>query len=209
MQIQFGFCLPVSMKVDLDRIRTEAVSLANRHGLESLSIGELAAALGIRPPSLYTHVDGLGAVRRLLALHGLRELEQGVARLTAGKSGPDAIRALLNGYRQFARNNPGVYSAMLATTDREDPERRESVERLVQTLTASLHDYAFEGPQQVHVFRCLRSLVHGFVSLEANGALNNPVSRDESFEWMVEAFLRMLAPYARRAPAARSPGGAA
>ncbi|WP_176082208.1 TetR/AcrR family transcriptional regulator, partial [Paraburkholderia tropica] len=115
------------MKVDLDRIRTEAVSLANRHGLESLSIGELAAALGIRPPSLYTHVDGLGAVRRLLALHGLRELEQGVARLTAGKSGPDAIRALLNGYRQFARNNPGVYSAMLATTDREDPERREAV----------------------------------------------------------------------------------
>ncbi|KVM73494.1 hypothetical protein WJ59_02605 [Burkholderia gladioli] len=197
------------MKVDLDRIRTEAVSLANRDGLESLSIGELAAALGIRPPSLYTHVDGLGAVRRLLALHGLRELEQGVARLTAGKSGPDAIRALLNGYRQFARNNPGVYSAMLATTDREDPERREAVERLMQTLTASLHDYVFEGPQQVHVFRCLRSLVHGFVSLETNGALNNPVSRDESFEWMVEAFLRMLAPYARRAPAARSPGGAA
>ncbi len=197
------------MKVDLDRIRTEAVSLANRDGLESLSIGELAAALGIRPPSLYTHVDGLGAVRRLLALHGLRELEQGVARLTAGKSGPEAIRALLNGYRQFARNNPGVYSAMLATTDREDPERREAVERLVQTLTASLHDYAFVGPQRVHVFRCLRSLVHGFVSLEASGALNNPVSRDESFEWMVEAFLRMLEPYARRAPAARSPGGAA
>lgn len=197
------------MKVDLDRIRTEAVSLANRDGLESLSIGELAAALGIRPPSLYTHVDGLGAVRRLLALHGLRELEQGVARLTAGKAGPDAIRALLNGYRQFARDNPGVYSAMLATTDREDPERREAVERLVQTLTASLHDYAFEGPQRVHVFRCLRSLVHGFVSLEASGALNNPVSRDESFEWMVEAFLRMLEPYARRAPAARSPGGAA
>ncbi len=186
------------MKVDVERIRNEATALANRNGIDALSMNDLAAALGVRTPSLYAHVDGLGAVRRLLALHGLRELEQGCARLTAGKSGPDAVRALMHGYRKFARRNPGVYAAMLPSPARDDADWRAAVERFVQTLTASLQGYALDGPDRVHVFRGMRSMVHGFVSLEASGALANPVSRDTSFEWLVEAFLRMLEPYAAR-----------
>lgn len=191
------------MKVDIDRIRCEATALANRNGIDGLSMNDLAAALGIRAPSLYAHVDGLHAVRRLLALHGLAELERGVARLTAGKSGADAVRALMNGYRNFARKNPGVYAAMLPTPPRTDGAWREGVDRLVQTLVASLHGYRLEGPDRVHVLRGLRSVVHGFVSLESSGALNNPVSRDASFEWLVEAFLRMLEPFEVKVPTAR------
>lgn len=191
------------MKVDIDRIRHEASALANQNGIDGLSMNDLAAALGIRPPSLYAHVDGLGAVRRLLALDGLRKLEQGVARLTAGKSGPDAVRALMNGYRNFARRNPGVYAAMLPTPARSDTAWREAVDRLVETLVASLHGYRLAGPERVHVLRGMRSLVHGFVSLEAVHAFNNPVGRDASFEWLVEAFLRMLEPFEVQAPTAR------
>lgn len=191
------------MKVDIERIRTEATALANRNGIDGLSMNELAAALGIRPPSLYAHVDGIAAVRRLLALHGLRELEQGVARLTAGKAGPDAVRALMNGYRGFARKNPGLYAAMVPTPPKSDTDWRDAMERLKQTLIASLQGYDLSGPDGVHALRGMRSLVHGFVSLEASGALNHPVSRDASFAWLVEGFLRMLAPFEAEQPAGR------
>ncbi|BEU28511.1 WHG domain-containing protein [Paraburkholderia sp. 22B1P] len=183
------------MKVDIERIRNEASALANQKGIDGLSMNDLAAALGIRPPSLYAHVDGIGAVRRLLALHGLRELEQGVARLTAGKSGPDAVRALMNGYRNYARKNPGVYGAMLPKAPESDPEWREAMDRLVQTLLASLQGYRLEGPDAIHVLRGMRSLVHGFVSLESSRNHSHPVSRDASFAWLVDAFLRMLEPF--------------
>lgn len=189
------------MKVDIDRIRTEASVLANENGIDGLSMNELAAALGIRPPSLYAHVDGIDAVRRLLALHGLRELEQGVARVTAGKSGPEAVRALMYGYRNFARKNPGVYSAMLPKAPQSDTVWREAVDQLVRTLLSSLHGYRLEGPEAVHVLRAMRSLVHGFVSLESSRAHSHPVSRDASFTWLVEAFLRMLEPFEHRASA--------
>ena len=55
------------VRVDLTRIRHAASTLANRHGLDGLSMHDLARALHIRTPSLYSHVGGLAEVKRLLA----------------------------------------------------------------------------------------------------------------------------------------------
>jgi AcrR family transcriptional regulator len=180
------------MKVDLARIRLEACTLANRHGLDGLSMGDLAKALNVRVPSLYSHVAGIGDVKRLVALHGLAELEQGVARATIGKSGPEAVRALMNGYRNFVRKNPGVYAASIPTPPREDAEWSAAVDRLTETCLATMQEYGLQGAEAIHALRGLRSLVHGFASLEASGALKHPVKRDESFAWLVESFLAML-----------------
>lgn len=180
------------MKVDLARIRHEACALANRHGLDGLSMGDLAKALNIRVPSLYSHVAGIDDVKRLVALHGLAELEQGAARATIGRSGPEAVRALLNGYRDFVRKNPGVYAATVPTPPRKDAEWSAAAGRLTETCVATMQGYGLRGPDAIHALRGLRSLVHGFASLEVSGALKHPVKPDESFAWLVESFLAVL-----------------
>ncbi|MDE1172681.1 MAG: WHG domain-containing protein [Parvibaculaceae bacterium] len=180
------------MRVNLERILEEAGGLANRRGLDGLSMNDLAQALNIRTPSLYSHVAGIEAVKRLLALHGLAELDAMMSRVTIGKSGPDAVRALLNAYRGFARKNPGIYAATIPTPPRSDREWSSAVDRLMDTLHASLQAYGLQGAEIIHALRGLRSLVHGFVSLEASGALKHPVDRDESFDWLVESFLAAL-----------------
>jgi hypothetical protein len=55
-----------------------------------------------------------------------------------------------------------------------------------------MQEYGLQGAEAIHALRGLRSLVHGFASLEASGALKHPVKRDESFAWLVESFLAML-----------------
>jgi AcrR family transcriptional regulator len=180
------------MKIDLARIRDTACILANRHGLDGLSMGDLAKALNIRPPSLYSHVAGIDDVRRMVALHGLAELEQGVARATIGKSGSEAVRALLNGYRNFVRKNPGVYAAAVPTPPREDAEWSAAADRLTETCLATMQGYGLRGPEAIHALRGLRSLVHGFASLEVAGALKYPVKRDQSFAWLIESFVAVL-----------------
>jgi AcrR family transcriptional regulator len=179
-----------STRVDLARIRQAACALANRHGIDGLSMNDLAQALNVRTPSLYSHVAGIDDVRRLLALHGLEELDRGAARVTIGKAGPDAVRALLNGYRDFVRKNPGVYAATLAP--REDAEWRAAVNRLKETCVAALQGYGLKGDDAIHALRGLRSVVHGFASLEAAGAMKDAVDRNESFAWLVESFIAML-----------------
>lgn len=183
---------PASAKVDLARIRQEASALANRFGIDGLSMNGLADALAIRTPSLYSHVSGIGDVKRLLAIQGLEELERTAARVTVGKSGGDAVRALLIAHRAFAGKNPGVYAATIPTPPREDEEWRTAMDRLNETCRAVLQGYGFGGADLIHALRSLRSLAHGFVSLETAGALKNPVSRDESFAWLVDAFLAVL-----------------
>jgi AcrR family transcriptional regulator len=180
------------MRVDLARICLEACVLANRHGIDGLSMGDLAKVLDIRVPSLYSHVAGIDDVKRLVALHGLAELEQGVARATIGKSGPEAVRALLNGYRSFVKKNPGVYAASVPTPPRDDAQWSAAADRLTETCLATMQGYGLRGSQAIHALRGLRSLVHGFASLEAAGALKHPVKRDDSFAWLVESFLAML-----------------
>ena len=154
------------MRVDKDRICQEAIVLANRGGLDDLSMNDLALALKIRSPSLYSHVAGINDVKRLLALHGLELLERSVAQATIGKSGAEAVASALNAYRDFVKANPGVYAAMVPTPPRSDREWSGAVDRLMDTLLASLREYGLQGSELIHALRGLRSLVHGFVSLE-------------------------------------------
>jgi AcrR family transcriptional regulator len=184
--------MPIAAKVDVPRICREAGILANRRGLDRLSMNDLAQALGIRTPSLYSHVEGIDDVKRFLALHGLAELDAVVARATIGRSGADAIRALLDAYRQFAEKNPGIYAATVPTPPRSDREWSGAVDKLMVTFITAMQGYALRGPAVVHALRGLRSLVHGFVSLESEGALKHPVDRDESFAWLVDSFVAAL-----------------
>jgi AcrR family transcriptional regulator len=186
------------MKINVTRICSEAGALANQSGLDGLSMSGLAEALKIRTPSLYSHVAGIADVRRILALHGLAELERGAARSTVGKSGPEALRALLTGYRDWACRNPGIYEATVPTPDSSDVEWREAVDRLSETCVAAIQGYGLHGDEAIHALRGMRSVVHGFVSLEAAGAMRGVVERDESFAWLVDSFLLAMEHKARR-----------
>ena len=96
-----------SARVDLARIRQEASGLANRFGIDGLSMNALAEALSIRTPSLYAHVSGIGEVKRLLAIQGLEDLDRTATRVTIGKSGRDAVRALLMAIAHSPQKTPG------------------------------------------------------------------------------------------------------
>jgi len=186
------------------RLLKEATGLVNRRGLDGLSMSDLAQALQVRTPSLYSHVTGIDDVKRMLALHGLAQLNDTAMRATMGKSGQDAVRALLAGYRAFVEDNPGLYAATVPTPPRSDREWSGAVDQLMATFLAALQQYDLRGPDAVHALRGLRSLVHGFVSLESAGALKHPVSRDESFAWLVESFLVALEKMSAQARAKRN-----
>jgi AcrR family transcriptional regulator len=55
-----------------DRLSTEAARLFAAHGYHGTSIGDLAAALGIRKASIYSHIDGKEDLLAEIALAGAR-----------------------------------------------------------------------------------------------------------------------------------------
>ncbi len=57
--------------LDLATVVRHAAELADAHGLEALSMAQVAARLGVRTPALYHYLPGLAGLRRELAMYGL------------------------------------------------------------------------------------------------------------------------------------------
>jgi AcrR family transcriptional regulator len=163
-----------------------AAELVNQRGADALSLAELAARFRVRTPSLYNHVQGLDGLRRDLALYGLTDLTERVQAAGTGLAGKDALAAIADAYRVYARQNPGVYSFTLRSVEGEDEELRAAGEALLNLLLAALRGYKLEGDQAIHAARAVRSALHGFASLEAAGGFGIPVNLDDSYVRMVD-----------------------
>jgi len=178
-----------------------AARLADAEGLEAVTLARLAETLGVRPPSLYKHVNGLDSVRRALALRGLNEANRRLQWATIGKARDVALFALAHAYWQFARERPGLYAASLRAPVAGETDVAAAGEAMLGTVLAVLAGYGVSGDDALHATRGLRAIIHGFVSLDAAGGFRLRLDLDESFDRLLGAFARDLAARQRQ-PAA-------
>ncbi len=83
-----------------------------------------------------------------------------------GKSYADAILAIAWEYRTFAQTYPELYNAILKSPEMPHSAVIEAENGIVQILIRVMVPYHFSEEEAVHPMRGLRSLLHGFVSLE-------------------------------------------
>ena len=173
-------------------VAREAAVLADERGLDALSLADLAAHLGVRPPSLYNHIPSLAALQRDLTVLGARELGTRLARAAVGKAGDEAVVALAGAYRAFARERPGLYAATQRAPAPNDEEGQAVAAEVVAIIQAALAAYGLHGDDAIHAIRTLRSLLHGFTTLELHGGFGLPLDLDESFARLLAIFIAGL-----------------
>jgi AcrR family transcriptional regulator len=179
--------------LDAASVVAAAAQVADRDGLDQLTLARLAVELHVRAPSLYAHVGGLSDLRDRIGALGVIELTDVLSAAATGRAGPEALHAVAVAYRAYAHERPGVYAAMQRAPEGGDDERVVAAARLVGVLTAVLRGYGLERDDAIHAVRLLRSAVHGFVSLEAEGGFAFPLGLDESYERLIEMVDRGLA----------------
>ncbi|RSK25923.1 TetR/AcrR family transcriptional regulator [Bacillus sp. HMF5848] len=175
--------------LDLYVILEAATELADKDGLESVTLASLAKKLQIRPPSLYNHFDGLGGLRKKMAVYSMRKLYDDLADATIGKSGDEAIISLGHAYITFARQHPGLYEASIHAPDPTDKEVSEAGSQIVTLVVKVLQAYNLEDEAALHAVRGLRSILHGFASLEQKGGFGLPLDLDHTFHLLLQSFL--------------------
>ncbi len=175
--------------VTLDRVIAEAVGLCDEHGWDAVTLAAVAARLGIRIPSLYNHVDGLPGLRQQMALWGVRQLGGGMRRAAVGVAGDEAIFRVAEAYRAFAEAHPGVYRATVRAPNPDEAELQAAAEDIIDTCLAVLAHYRLSRNDTLHAVRILRSLLHGFVDIEANGGFKMALDLDETFQRLIAAFV--------------------
>lgn len=178
--------------LDQEAVIEAAAALVDAEGLDALSLARLADSLGVRTPSLYNHISSLDGVRHALAVRGTRELRDRLVRAAIGKNGEEGIFAIADAYRRFAKEHPGLYAASLRAVAPSDSEIAIPAEETMAVIRAVLAPYHLTDENFIHAARALRSLAHGFVSLELVGGFGIPVDIDTSYHVIVRMFIASL-----------------
>jgi AcrR family transcriptional regulator len=186
---------PRKARLDTATVVQAAVELIEAEGLEALSLGRLARQLDVQTPSLYNHIDGLSGLQRELALISTRGLGEAMGNAAIGKSGPDAVLALAEAYRAYVKDHTGLYMTGLRSSGLQSPidvELQAAQERVVQIVLVVVGSFGLHGEAALHAVRGLRSIVHGFATLEVAGGFGLPLDCDQSFQQLVKMFVTGL-----------------
>lgn len=171
-----------------------AAELVDEVGFDQLSMGLLAERLGIKTPSLYKHVSSQAELARRIGVLAMVEIGDAIRDAIQGLSGSDALAAGAQAMRTYVKQHPGRYAAGDAAarpTGPDDPIVA-ATERVMASWAAMLHGYQIDPGQQIHAMRMLRSILHGFATLEAAGGFQIATDVDDSFTWIIDFIDRGL-----------------
>ncbi len=181
----------------LEQVVEAAAEIADRDGLDAMSLASVASTLGIRSPSLYKYVDGLAGLRRQLSMHASFLLADEIADSVTHLEATEALRAIAGQFRSFALRHPGMYDSFLpAPTPEEDPEVAAALAEPVRVVESVLAGMGIDSATVVPLVRALRSSVHGFVDLELRGGFGLADNIDDSFSTTIDLVIEAIAAHA-------------
>ncbi|WP_336697707.1 TetR-like C-terminal domain-containing protein [Curtobacterium sp. USHLN213] len=172
--------------LDAGTVTAAAATLADEEGLAGLAMNAVAARLGVKTPSLYKHVEGIADLTRRIAILAADELGDELRDALQGRSGRDALGAAAQTVRSYVRRHPGRYDATVGIRpDGPHDPLAIALDRTLGSFAAALHGYTLDPADEVHALRMLRSVLHGFATIEASGGFQMATDVDPSLTWIV------------------------
>jgi AcrR family transcriptional regulator len=180
-----------------DLIVEAGAAIADRDGIDALSLTRVADALGVTQPALYNHVDGADDLLRRLALLARRMLAQRLRDAAVGRACDDAVAAVAHAWRSFVQDHPGLYAA----TDRHPlsgfHDLEDAVADIVVVLERVVAGYGVAPEDAEYGAWSVRSALHGFAVLEAEHGHPALLDLDEAFTRLVRLLCAGLREIAR------------
>lgn len=178
--------------------------VVDEHGSAALTLAAVAARVGVATPSLYNHVSSLAQLRTLMAIQVMEALAGRLTAAVLGRARDEAVAALMHSYRGFVLEHPERY-ALLPPDPLGHPELAAAGEQLLAVVAAVVRGYALADSDLVHAIRLLRTVGHGFASIEAAGGFGLAENPDDTYRQLIDMLLTHLSASAR--VAAEQEGG--
>ncbi len=190
--------MPSPPKTSDDAIIAAARKLVRRHGRDGFSLAHVAAAVGIKAPSLYGRFADRSALVAAVELSLWRELGQALSRAPRRTDPVAALSELARAYRAFAKANPREYALLF---DARAEHSVKATEARTASMAPALPTFvALVGESAaLAAARVLTPFLHGFVTMELAGAFRLGGGIDAAFEHGVATILEGLV-QRRRAP---------
>ena len=175
-----------------DDVVDEAIAMIDEGTASAdVTLGALARRLGIRPQSLYAHVDGSGGLSCAIAAAGLQALAGDVTAAGIGANGVEAVTRIVRAHLAFARARPGLYEAAIHPPG-DDPDLLAAIDSVGAPLERVLTTTGMTAEERVHWTRLFLASVYGYVVLRHTGRFSLPFDPDETESQLVEMLIARL-----------------
>lgn len=168
-----------------------AADLADELGFDAVTISVLARHLGVRSPTLYSHITGATDLRTAVTAYVLDELADITSTAMAVGEGRDLLFAYADAIRDFARRSPGRYDA---TTRQRVPPASDPAAEIPDSVAAAItagrrnadlalavvRSYGVAETNETYAVRLMSSLIHGYITLELAGTFAHSDPPSES-----------------------------
>jgi AcrR family transcriptional regulator len=188
--------MPARPKTTDSEIVHAARQLVERHGRDGFSMKDVAAAVGIRAPSLYGRFKDRSSLLGDVELEICSEIAALLTTLIVADDPEATLMAQAQAYRRLATTNPNCYSLIFdihsVPTEAGTKARAAALAPAMPSLAALVGDQ-----QALMAARVLAPFMHGFVSMEIAKAFRLGGGLDAAFENGVATIIRGLAGFAR------------
>lgn len=179
--------------INREKILSVSETLLKNKGEEKLSLREIAAALEVKPASLYNHISGIGEIHEHLAVTASNKLCERLKRAVSGKTPDEAFIAGGKAYRKFAESEPEFYKVLIHSRNSKNKTVVRCNAQSFTPLREVIKSYGGTPEQNAHFLRAFRSFMHGFTEISHNGFMQKgPVSKDLTYETVLYEFLNVL-----------------
>lgn len=166
-----------------------SAKLANRVGLENLSLKMIAEELNVKSPSLYNYFSSLKDIKKSLMFYGWKQLEEKIIDSAVGVSGYEALKNMCYAFYDYAMKNKGIFDAMLWYNKYDNEETIKVTKRLYELMFKVTATLNIDEKNTRHIIRTIRSFLEGFVLLVNNNSFGNQISVKESFDISLEILI--------------------
>ncbi len=180
-------------------ILNAAVTLVEEEGYDNLSLRMLAARLGVKPSSLYNHIEGAEQLNLDVAVYAAEQLNEVLAeaiRLNEIRTYEErdaAFIAGVNAFRQYATEHRQLYRAISHLPYINENKFSQVSRDSFRPIRRLVNSYNKDHMQTLHYCRALRSFIHGYADLTATGFFRyaSP-TQEESYDFIVLKYLELL-----------------
>lgn len=178
--------MPAHAQTSTDAIVAAGRQLLEEHGMEALTMRDVARAVGVRAPSLYKRVRDRADLVRLIMEDVADELTSALdAAASFGDPAADA-RAMALAYRRFAHSNPVTYTLMFTPAAVQG-----ATARSVRSSATFLRTIAeLVGPEPaLPAARMIVAWAHGFITMELAGAFRLGGEVEQAWDFGLDRIL--------------------
>ncbi|MDI0264751.1 TetR/AcrR family transcriptional regulator [Clostridioides difficile] len=177
------------MRVSREIVIQTASDIADKDGLNKVSLKVVAAKLGIRTPSLYNHIESLDDLLLEVAHNGMRKMNNQMEKVAIGNSGDTAIKCISIEYFNFVISHPGVYETIQWATWHGNNETLEVFGEYKTLLEKLIVSCNLEIKNTDEVLNLIMSVLHGYSTLQLGKAL---VSQEEAIKGLADSIDTVL-----------------